>query len=130
MLRARPLLRAASPETALWKRTVASTAGFDTTIILIFHPNVSYILEPQRLCSSQDYVSTMDSQPIIEDGQGDSDSRNAVASRRDYLLGIGLLLLVVLLWTSSNFITQVSHIIRSFIVRLTTAVLGFIRRWL
>ena len=75
-------------------------------------------------------MSTMDSQPIIEDGQSDSDSRNAVASRRDYLLGIGLLLLVVLLWTSSNFITQVSHIIRSFIVRLTTAVLGFIRRWL
>ena len=75
-------------------------------------------------------MSTMDSQPIIEDGQGDSDSRNAVASRRDYLLGIGLLLLVVLLWTSSNFITQVSHIIRSLIVRLTTAVLGFIRRWL
>lgn len=28
---------------------------------------------------------------------------------KDYLLGIGLLMLVVLLWTSSNFVTQVRN---------------------
>lgn len=27
--------------------------------------------------------------------------------RRDYLVGIGLLLVVVFLWTASNFVTQV-----------------------
>ncbi|KAI8980684.1 hypothetical protein BD414DRAFT_492946 [Trametes punicea] len=35
-----------------------------------------------------------------------SGSRRQIASRRDYLTGILLLLVVVVLWTSSNFVTQ------------------------
>lgn len=68
----------------------------------------------------------MDSQSITGNSRSRSETRRAVANRRDYLLGIGLLLLVVLLWTSSNFITQVSHIEYVSTVYLTTAVLGSI----
>lgn len=32
----------------------------------------------------------------------------ASLNKKDYTLGIGILLIVVLLWTSSNFVTQVS----------------------
>ena len=32
--------------------------------------------------------------------------RRGVAARRDYLVGIALLILVVLLWTASNFLTN------------------------
>ena len=34
-------------------------------------------------------------------------SRASKRSRADYLLGVGLLLVVVFLWTASSFITQV-----------------------
>jgi hypothetical protein len=40
---------------------------------------------------------------------GDSRTRTAQLARKDYMIGIGLLLIVVILWTSSNFVTQVRH---------------------
>ena len=42
------------------------------------------------------------------DTQGDASLLAKLkGARRDYVVGIGLLLVVVFLWTSSNFITQV-----------------------
>ncbi|KAI0375331.1 hypothetical protein BV20DRAFT_985895 [Pilatotrama ljubarskyi] len=41
-----------------------------------------------------------------ERGKSHSRTRSYAASRRDYLVGILLLLVVVVLWTSSNFLTQ------------------------
>lgn len=38
-----------------------------------------------------------------------AETRRSALSRRDYLVGIGLLMVVVFLWTSSNFVTQVRH---------------------
>jgi solute carrier family 35, member F5 len=43
------------------------------------------------------------------DTQGSASSR-AIRARRNYLVGIGLLLIVVFLWTASNFVTQVSYV--------------------
>ena len=40
-------------------------------------------------------------------GKAPVGGKSALA-RRDYLVGIGLLLIVVFLWTASNFVTQVS----------------------
>lgn len=49
-----------------------------------------------------------------------------IEGRRNYLVGIGLLLLVVLLWTSSSFLTQVRIIcvIRASRVELTEVYVG------
>lgn len=44
-------------------------------------------------------------------GKSHSRVRSHAAVRRDYLVGILLLLVVVVLWTSSNFVTQVSGLI-------------------
>ncbi|KAI0361261.1 hypothetical protein OH77DRAFT_410768 [Trametes cingulata] len=44
--------------------------------------------------------------PARERGKSHSRTRSHTASRRDYLVGILLLLVVVVLWTSSNFLTQ------------------------
>lgn len=51
----------------------------------------------------------MDTEPDaqIQIGLTDDETRSPELSRKDYLSGIGLLLIVVFLWTSSNFITQV-----------------------
>ncbi len=42
-------------------------------------------------------------------GKSHSRIRSHAAIRRDYVVGILLLLVVVVLWTSSNFVTQVSN---------------------
>jgi hypothetical protein len=43
----------------------------------------------------------------------------SLLTRREYLHGIGLLLIVVFLWTSSNFITQVSQPIFAYYLSVT-----------
>jgi len=48
----------------------------------------------------------MDSLPLDPPATGKSFESHK-HSRRDYAIGIGLLLLVVFLWTASNFVTQV-----------------------
>ncbi|KAH8120400.1 hypothetical protein DFH11DRAFT_60215 [Phellopilus nigrolimitatus] len=48
----------------------------------------------------------MDAETTAEDGPATSSTWQSLLSRREYLQGVGLLLIVVFLWTSSNFITQ------------------------
>ena len=55
-------------------------------------------------------MDTLIDPPLRSRSRGKSHSRvrALIASRRDYFVGILLLLAVVVLWTSSNFVTQVS----------------------
>jgi hypothetical protein len=55
-----------------------------------------------------DLTIEMDSLPVQPSATGKSPvSHKPALSRRDYIVGICLLLLVVFLWTTSNFVTQV-----------------------
>ena len=45
-----------------------------------------------------------------ERSRGKSRSRTRLESKTDYAIGICLLLVVVLLWTTSNFVTQVGSL--------------------
>jgi hypothetical protein len=53
-----------------------------------------------------------------------------IQATRDYALGIGLLLIVVILWTSSNFVTQVDLSLSRLVVSLTVRAAGHVPRWI
>lgn len=55
-------------------------------------------------------------------------SRFVSEERRNYVIGIGLLLVVVFLWTSSNFLTQVCKLIE--IVTLKQANISYTRAYM
>lgn len=60
----------------------------------------------------------MDSSESSASVPADGRPRRGGPSQRDYLVGIGLLLIVVILWTASNFLTQVrSHQLSSLFYR-------------
>lgn len=52
-------------------------------------------------------MDTASSPTYRERSRGKSQSRTRPESRTDYAIGICLLLVVVFLWTTSNFVTQV-----------------------
>jgi hypothetical protein len=67
-------------------------------------PELVWYMSEHRL----DTPIEMDSLPAQPLATGKSvASREPALSRRDYIVGICLLLLVVFLWTTSNFVTQV-----------------------
>src|SRR5579863_5966346 len=71
-----------------------------------------------------DSLIEMDSLPAQPSATGKAPAyRKPALGRRDYVVGIILLLLVVFLWTTSNFVTQVRLAIHHWSVQLTIRVL-------
>lgn len=73
----------------------------------------------------------MDGEAGVEDGFDTPAARQSAHTRKTYLQGVGLLLIVVFLWTASSFITQVHFICTNqFYCDAYTLGIGFVRRWL
>jgi len=61
-----------------------------------------------QVSDTHDFTAAIEMETLNERGRGER--AKTERSRHDYFVGVCLLLVVVLLWTLSNFVTQVSTV--------------------